>query len=923
MISKTLKIKLIFFLSIFCAVLMLPKVALAATYYVANNGNDSNPGTQLQPLKNHPWMPNYTGFVILQPGDTVYLKRGDSWIFSSPSAPAIEAKQSGSDGALIRTTAYGSGAMPLIKIATATPKQVIKIQEKSYLQFDNLDIQHYGSNPFDDFGYVCVFLETVDTGNVPHHIYIKDNEISNCPAAGIYGHGDSHHIYIGNMAATSTATALAHSNNVHHCGSVGISLTGRDAATGRSDYYIYQNYVHEITATTCHTSVYGIQISASNSVSSGFPRYAYVRYNRVENVPAWTCYDNHGGSYIYFENNYGYGCPFGFSGGENGYPPIGVSLESDQVYIRYNTMENPPDLKCADPANGGGWDYFYLIQTSVIGAGGYFEVVGNKGFFTSRPSTSFDWRFIRLNGIKGGLIEGNEFWNGQTTNAGSGITLYKTGWPNGTHNLTIQKNIIRDVYAPLDIYPDSLDGDLRVYSNVLQSDKGSPIKIEYASSGIVTNIDFFNNTLSGGAMAPVFDFDSNDIKSTAKIGIKNNIFSVPAANVQYYGNGFGSKAGTLDIDNNLYYGSGHATPFYAPGYGNANWAGWQAQGLDINGIYGQNPKFASPGDYHLQQDSPAVNAGRDVGLTSDLEGYLFVGLLDIGAYEYGGSPSSDSTPPTTPSNLSATAISSSQINLSWTASTDNTGVTGYKIYKNGIQIATTSNTTYSNTGLSPSTVYSYTISAYDAAGNNSNQSGPVSATTLAGPSPTPICNSTNCSSSINNSPCQCGTLTTGASDNGKYCCAGNNQTYVTAALCQMGACSTAPPPPPPSGLCGNGKIDTNEVCDKKGNIGCSAPTANCKTDCGGCISCPYSSDFSFFGKPVVCIATDALQWILSIAGSLFLIMLIIGGSFYMFSGPSPERQDIAKKIINYAIIGLALILVSYAMMTVVDKLLTK
>jgi chitodextrinase len=87
--------------------------------------------------------------------------------------------------------------------------------------------------------------------------------------------------------------------------------------------------------------------------------------------------------------------------------------------------------------------------------------------------------------------------------------------------------------------------------------------------------------------------------------------------------------------------------------------------------------------------------------------------------------------PSVPSGLSATPASSSQINLSWTASTDNAGVTGYKIFRNGAQIGTATTTSYSDTGLTSSTAYSYTVSAYDAAGNNSAQSTAVSATTRA------------------------------------------------------------------------------------------------------------------------------------------------------------------------------------------------
>jgi hypothetical protein len=91
----------------------------------------------------------------------------------------------------------------------------------------------------------------------------------------------------------------------------------------------------------------------------------------------------------------------------------------------------------------------------------------------------------------------------------------------------------------------------------------------------------------------------------------------------------------------------------------------------------------------------------------------------------------DTTAPTVPSGLSATAVSSSQINLSWTASTDNVGVTGYNVYRGGTKIGTSPNTTYQDVGLTASTSYSYNVSAFDAAGNTSAQSAGASATTQA------------------------------------------------------------------------------------------------------------------------------------------------------------------------------------------------
>lgn len=95
-------------------------------------------------------------------------------------------------------------------------------------------------------------------------------------------------------------------------------------------------------------------------------------------------------------------------------------------------------------------------------------------------------------------------------------------------------------------------------------------------------------------------------------------------------------------------------------------------------------------------------------------------------------PAVDTQAPTIPINLRAVAASSSQINLSWTASTDNVGVTGYRIFRNGIHIATVTGTSYSNTGLAASTAYAYTVSAYDRARNSSAQSSSVSSTTSPG-----------------------------------------------------------------------------------------------------------------------------------------------------------------------------------------------
>jgi chitodextrinase len=90
---------------------------------------------------------------------------------------------------------------------------------------------------------------------------------------------------------------------------------------------------------------------------------------------------------------------------------------------------------------------------------------------------------------------------------------------------------------------------------------------------------------------------------------------------------------------------------------------------------------------------------------------------------------SDTTPPTAPTNLTATAVSTSQVNLSWSASADDVGVTGYKVYRNGAFLANATATSYADTTTQAGTTYSYAVYAYDAAGNLSPASNTATVTT--------------------------------------------------------------------------------------------------------------------------------------------------------------------------------------------------
>ncbi|MFE8011911.1 carbohydrate binding domain-containing protein [Streptomyces antibioticus] len=92
----------------------------------------------------------------------------------------------------------------------------------------------------------------------------------------------------------------------------------------------------------------------------------------------------------------------------------------------------------------------------------------------------------------------------------------------------------------------------------------------------------------------------------------------------------------------------------------------------------------------------------------------------------------DTQAPSTPTGLTSTGKTSSSVSLSWNAATDNVGVTGYDVYNGSTRALTVSGTSATVGGLSPSTAYTFTVRARDAAGNVSGASSAVSVTTSAG-----------------------------------------------------------------------------------------------------------------------------------------------------------------------------------------------
>jgi chitodextrinase len=89
----------------------------------------------------------------------------------------------------------------------------------------------------------------------------------------------------------------------------------------------------------------------------------------------------------------------------------------------------------------------------------------------------------------------------------------------------------------------------------------------------------------------------------------------------------------------------------------------------------------------------------------------------------------DSDPPSAPTGLAATSVSANQVSLSWSAASDNVGVTGYEVFRDGALVGSPTDTSFIDTTVGPGTTYTYEVKARDAAGNRSGPSSSLTVTT--------------------------------------------------------------------------------------------------------------------------------------------------------------------------------------------------
>ena len=601
------------------------------TYYVnASSGYDSSAGTsEATAWQHHPWMSTWTGSVTLQAGDTVCMKRGDTWTNVSDGYPYMAVGQSGIAGNHITTTAYGSGNKPIIH-TSSVGWPVIWGAGKSFLTFDNLEIKHR-SSLIDVDGGECGIIASWSEDDESHDWIITNCDIHDCPQWGInFGH-DPYNIIVGDINATSTATPTSYSNRIYDCGYGGMIFSGCEASTGNSNVYVYYNYIHNInTLGDEGENSYGVSFSTHIvGTSNGTHRYCYTRYNYLEKIPTWTALDAHNGSYMYFTDNYmkdvhnGVGCQ---PRDDGGYIPV-----LHHIYVERNTFENTTD----DVYNSS---YFVSIQGDPSYINSNIYITDNLFFYTSTPSDSSGAFAIKLTYVDGAIIHRNTFHTGPPNNCSGAIWLQF-----GCDNVEISNNYIKEWSYAFHLETIGEGGDINIHNNIVRPGRGV---LSWESDTITGNVNIYNNSFLSPAFASYFSllrFNSTTLSNGASLKIKNNIFGYDSVSTCPYVVTPSTINGTFESDYNLYWNYAGSAPFEYLG-SNHTFTAWQAHGFDTNSpniSNSLNPLFKNRSglyslnsDLDLQNNSPAIDTGTDVNLRSDYAGRYVRDIPDIGAYEH-------------------------------------------------------------------------------------------------------------------------------------------------------------------------------------------------------------------------------------------------------------------------------------------------
>jgi hypothetical protein len=650
-----------------------PSSALAATYYVDPAGSDANPGTS----QTAPWQTvNRVNAITLQPGDRVLLKGGA--VFNTALAP----KGSGNASSPISIESYGAGKAIIDGSGTSSFAGLNLTSGNSYYTISNLEIRNFsndeenaiytegGSNlTFDGLNLHDNYsgLWNSSHGNPTPNVILRNSVVSGLPAKGI-------DINIGNLGSTGWSIT-----------DTDISNTGDSCIIDWGGQDVYQRV-------TIHHCGYASQ--------SEVPWYRHGIYAKGPNItvkdskvfdintsgPGGQCLSMREGGLV--ENNQLHGC-----GGGVGFFDY-TRAASQTLTIRRNQIWDfkfwgiyldPVGTNGENPYNVRGHsETFDISNNTVVSTGSAKEVFAFAG--------AYDGYTANINLANNLFVAAHD--------GDSALTAWESlGYPGTTH-YNGDHNIIWSTSG-------------RAYVKVKGSMSTSPSTIPGETGS--TNVD--PQMSNAGAASP--DFSLENASPAVNYGVTNPEGSQLAPTcdgsvLSYCGSAPDNGAletGVADSPG----GSAptvHITDAPADGASTSASVAWTTTG-DVTGtscqLDGDSRSCSSPTSYSglsTGRHTFTVTVTNADGSDSDSTSWT------IGS----GSGSGDTKAPTAPTNLhGTTAITSAT--LSWTASTDNVGVTGYRVYVDGSLATSVTDTTVTIAGLQARSRHTFKVKAFDAAGN--------------------------------------------------------------------------------------------------------------------------------------------------------------------------------------------------------------
>ena len=196
-------------------------------------------------------------------------------------------------------------------------------------------------------------------------------------------------------------------------------------------------------------------------------------------------------------------------------------------------------------------------------------------------------------------------------------------------------------------------------------------------------------------------------------------YDLTSGTLYWTANGDGNVQ-AVAIDGDTVYAGGH----FGPNFGNQLRTGFVALSAATGGVLNFAPRFyggEQVWDIMAEPDTLRVGGGY-TRIGSDSARQRYAEFPAIAAVN-------DVAPPTVPKNLRATNVSDRIATFYWNDSTDDTGVSGYRLFRDGVVVVTTGVTNYTDRDLAPSTTYAYQVQSIDVVGKSSALSAPVTVQT--------------------------------------------------------------------------------------------------------------------------------------------------------------------------------------------------